>query len=522
MEKQGYPLTFRRTVGILSAASMLSAVCSTGGVSVFAASFSKSDAVTLKNWLTTASPSQIDGDLYDLNEDGQLDARDLALLKQSQLTQEAEPAYVHLNGNSITYEGEHISVNGSTATISASGTYYLNGKLSNGQVIVNVSDEVADAGTVKLFLDGVEMTNASAPCILIENAENTSVNLVENTQNSLSDGKDAPASEVEPAFAVLEAKDDMTIKGEGSLSIHGGEAYGIHCNNDLKINGGQLTVDTGNSDAIRGRTSVKIKDGSIHVDSEGDGVKSTKGAIEISGGTLDIRAGNDALQSETTMELTGGKVRACGDRGLTAGESISLDGCTILATATDEQCANLENTVQPALQISFTKQWSKNNPLTLTDSGKIPIFDENTLKKYRYAVISSPEMENGKSYGLWAGGIAVAHNGQKTFAADTPAAYTDVNNTDHAELLYSDSSRRIRYIRLKSQCRMTAGMISSSIRRTRNTIPAISSLTARHFRMSAFEPRGTVPICSSIRQARINTVSVLKWINMTTIRTIMV
>ena len=401
-------------------------------------SVNKADVLLMQAFLSGQSGSVSDWQAGDLSGDGRLNAADLTLLKRMLLNKPEEPRYIHLKDSGITYEGDHITVSGKTAVIDASGTYYIDGSLTGGQVLVQVPDETADAKTVKLYLNGVNMTNADAPCIMVENAENTSVNLVEGKENTLSDGKEAPASEVEPAFAVLHAKDDLTVKGGGSLTIQAGVAYGIHCNNDLKFNGGAVNVTTGNGDAVRGRTSVTVKDGTLFIDSEGDGIKSTKGSLGITGGTVQIKSGKDALQSETEMDLTGGTVQACGDRGLKAGGKISLDGCTLLATATDNPCENLGATVQPSMQAAFVKQWSKNNPIALTDASGKTVFDLNTLKKYRYAVISAPELRSGTDYELWAGGIQVERNGNRNFAASADANYADVNNTDHAALLYSD------------------------------------------------------------------------------------
>ena len=398
------------------------------------------DVRLLSNWLTVQSTSLNNWQNADYDGNRILDVVDLSMMKKaaakaaSEPEKDPDPAYIHLKGSSITYEGSNISVSGTTATISASGVYYIDGTLSNGQILVNVPDETADSNTVKLFLDGVKMTNGSAPCIMIENAKNTSVNLVENKENTLSDGKSDPAdgaTEVEPEFAVLHAKDDLTIKGEGSLSITAGMQYGIHCNNDLKFNGGSVTVHTGMADGVRGRTSVTVKDGSLTVDAQGDGLKSTKGDLTISGGKVDIKSSKDAIQSETNMELTGGTIRACGDRGLTAGGVAYADGCSLLATASDNPCENLSKAAG-TMQLSFTKQWKKNNPIALTSGGRT-VFDQNTLKKFRYAVVADPALASG-SCKVYAGGIEVVSGGKDTFSGN--AEYTNVNNAENPDLLY--------------------------------------------------------------------------------------
>ncbi|MBR5363230.1 MAG: carbohydrate-binding domain-containing protein [Oscillospiraceae bacterium] len=388
------------------------------------------DVRLLQNFLLTKSGRLSDWQAADFDGNRVLNAADLSLMKREVPEEEPDPAYIHLKGSSISYEGSNVTVSGKTATITASGVYYIDGKLDGGQVIVQVPDESTDTKTVKLYLNGVEMKNSEAPCIMIENAENTSVNLVESKTNTLSDGTDQPTAE-EPAFAVLHAKDDLTIKGVGSLEINAGTQYGIHCNNDLKINGGTLTVTTQSGDAVRGRTSVTVKDGVLNIDTAGDGIKSTKGNMAITGGEIKIKSNKDALQAETDMELTGGTILACGDRGLTAEGSITADGCTLLATATDNACEKLGKSAG-TMQLSFTKEWKKNNPIALLSGGNT-VFDQNTLRKFRYAVVSDPAIASGACK-VYAGGIEVVAGGKDTFSGS--AEYTDVNNAENPDLLY--------------------------------------------------------------------------------------
>ena len=389
------------------------------------------DVRLLQTYLLTKNNTLSNWQAADFDGNRVLNAVDLSLMKRAVPEVEPDPAYIHLKSNSISFEGSNISVSGNTATITASGVYYIDGKLDGGQVIVNIADESVDTKTVKLYLNGVEMRNTGAPCIMIENAENTSVNLVENKTNILSDGTETPTAE-EPAFAVLHAKDDLTIKGDGQLEITAGMQYGIHCNNDLKINGGKISVLTENADAVRGRVSVTVKDGELTVDSQGDGLKATKGEILISGGKVDIKSSKDAIQADTNMELSGGSVRACGDRGLTAAGVVTLDGCSLLATASDNQCENL-GTPANTIALSFTKEWKKNNPIALTSGGST-VFDQNTLRKYRYAIISDPALAG--SCKVYAGGIEVVSGGRDTFSGG--ANYTNVNNAENPDLLYKD------------------------------------------------------------------------------------
>ena len=212
---------------------------------------------------------------------------------------ETDSVYIHLNNTSISVEGDsngYAEVNGSTVTINHSGTYYVDGTLDDGQINVNIADETADPDTVKIFLNGASITGKSDSPFVVTNAEKTSINLVDGTTNTISDGDTAYTS----GNAVIEAKDDLTIKGgdngTGKLIVTANTQDGIVCNNDLKINNADVSVTTLNStsgsktNGINGKTSVDIKGTSVvTVDATSDGIKSTNGNVLIESGKLPSR-----------------------------------------------------------------------------------------------------------------------------------------------------------------------------------------------------------------------------------------
>ncbi len=319
-----------------------------------------------------------------------------------------DTVYIHLNGTSIAVDGDnsgYTAVSGSKVTISHSGTYYIDGTLDDGQIEVNVADEAADPETVKLFLNGASITGKSDSAILITNAENTSINLVDGTENTVTDGDTAYVS----GAAVIEAKDDLTIKGgdlgTGILNVTANTQNGIVCNNDIKVTGGVLNVTalnaTDETNGINGKTSLTVKGGTVNVEAEGDGIKSSKGNVDITDGTVYIKAGNDAVQSETEINISGGTVYAGGDRGLTAVTNVNITGGTVVATATDAQITNLTSANQAAMLLnciacpdSTDGTWKKANSITVGN------LSTTFMKKYSYVLISDASIRAGQSYTL--------------------------------------------------------------------------------------------------------------------------
>ena len=85
-----------------------------------------------------------------------------------------------LEGETIRTEGEGLSVSGSTAVIESGGTYYISGSLTDGQIIVDVSDKEK----VQLVLDGARITCSSSACLLVKNADKVFVTLADGSASA--------------------------------------------------------------------------------------------------------------------------------------------------------------------------------------------------------------------------------------------------------------------------------------------------------------------------------------------------
>ncbi len=222
----------------------------------------------------------------------------------------SDMSYIKLEGDSITFEGSGATVSGSIVTITSAGTYSVSGTLDDGQIIV----ETVDGETVVLVLSGVDITCSTSAPIFVSNAEKTVITLADGTDNYVTDGASYvfEGEEDEPNAAVF-SKDDLTINGNGSLTVNANYNNGIASKDDLKITGGTITVNAVN-DGIKGRDSIAVRDGTITVNAGGDGLQSNndedveKGYILIEGGTLNITAEKDGIQAETRLKISGGNI----------------------------------------------------------------------------------------------------------------------------------------------------------------------------------------------------------------------
>jgi hypothetical protein len=244
----------------------------------------------------------------------------------------AEASYIMLEDDSITLDGEGATVDGSKITITSAGTYSISGTLDDGQIIVDTVDEEI----VRLVLNGAEIACSTSAPIHVINAEKVVITLADSTENYITDGDSYTFedSESDEPNAAIFSKSDLTINGNGSLTVNANYNNGIQSKDELKITGGNIIVNAAN-DGIKGRDCIAIKDGDITVDAGGDGMQSNndedsdKGFVAIEGGTIDITAGEDGIQAETSLVISSGNITiSSGGGSVNSSSNIGEEGNT--------------------------------------------------------------------------------------------------------------------------------------------------------------------------------------------------
>ncbi|WP_309121250.1 carbohydrate-binding domain-containing protein [Paenibacillus sp.] len=205
--------------------------------------------------------------------------------------------------------------------ITAAGTFVLSGKLSDGGVVVEVSNEEK----VRIVLNGADIRNASGPAIEIVEAEKVFLTLQEGSNNVVSDGSTYADTAEDAPNAAVYSKADLVVNGSGSLVVQGNYKDGLTSRDDLKIVSGSIEVHA-TDDGVVGRDLLAVKDGSLTVEAGGDGLKSTndteegRGNIAIEGGAFVIDAGGDGLQAAVSVRVDGGSFDIVSGGGSANGE----------------------------------------------------------------------------------------------------------------------------------------------------------------------------------------------------------
>ena len=237
-----------------------------------------------------------------------------------------------------------VSVENGTITITSGGTYRLTGEYS-GQVKI----EAAKTDTVRLVLDNAKITNSTGAAINVVSAAEAIIYTASGTTNTVADGANYTAIGDDDPDAAIYSTANLTLTGEGSLSVKGAYEEGIHTTGGLVIASGTLEVNAANT-GIKGKDYVDITGGIVNVTAAQDGIKSTNtndesmGFTRLSAGSVTISAGDDGLKAPHTLEISGGTLNIeKSNEGIEAQYINILDGDVTVNSTDDGINASLKD-----------------------------------------------------------------------------------------------------------------------------------------------------------------------------------
>lgn len=234
------------------------------------------------------------------------------------------------------------------------------------------------------------------------------------------------------------AEDDGTSESffymaDGSLTIGTGDD-GIHAESSILIEGG--TIEIGKSYEGLEALTVTIAGGNVDVTASDDGINAaggssnssnafgdgdwggpngggfndggTDGSIVISGGKTHISANGDGIDSNGSVEISGGYTVV---EGPTQGDTSVLDynstgtitGGTFIGTGGAGMAENFSNAENQGIIAVSVDNQSAGTAVTLKDADGNVIAETTPELDYAVVYISTPEMEQGGTYTLTAG-----------------------------------------------------------------------------------------------------------------------
>lgn len=238
------------------------------------------------------------------------------------------------NGISIRFSNDGItaaddsglSIDGTSLTITAAGTYLLSGSCEDGSVKVQ-------KGTtgVALVLDGLTLSSqTTAPLICAKSTEVT-IEAAAETVNTLSDteANNDGSNDSNTENNNAEGNDSETESGNDASSNSTAENAVIKCNDGSQVvlcgtgelilqANGKNGIKSGASTETEGDASLTIRELTLTIDAPVNDAVNAESILNVESGTLEISAGDDALHSDGELNI--------GADG-TDGPSISITSC---------------------------------------------------------------------------------------------------------------------------------------------------------------------------------------------------
>ncbi len=373
---------------------------------------------------------------------------------------ESETA-ITLSEDGAAVSGKGAKVKNDQVQITQAGTYMISGTASDVQLYVETSDE----GAVTLCFDGVSLTNESENALHVEQADEVILELAEGSDNLLQSGTSLPErADDDASGGALFTRDDLTITGDGSLTVNGYVNDGIHANDDVTIESGNLMISAAD-DGIHANEELTIEDGSLTVTDSYEGIEGNR--IYIKGGTIDIassddginayggqnnfgfggpgaastntteetpeliiddgeiylNAGGDGLDSNGDLIVNGGYIVVDGptnsangaiDSGMENGGACEVHGGTVLAIGASGMAETFGNSsTQDSFRVKMSAQ-DADTEIVIRDADGNELFSHTSAKSFSSIVFSSPDLQTGEDYTVTAGDKSVTFTQDET------------------------------------------------------------------------------------------------------------
>ena len=311
--------------------------------------------------------------------------------------------------------------------ITQPGRYILSGKLSRGQIAVDLGEDAEDDpnAVVTLVLNGADITCTVAPAVIFYNVyecgdkdisaanmdtsrAGANVVIADGTVNNITGSYVARIYKPES----VELNEDGTqVEDAKKLHKYDGAFYSKM---SMNVDGdtGVLNINAAN-EGLDTELHLTINGGEVNIVSGNDGINTNEDGVSvttINGGRVNIRVDGatgegDGIDSNGYLVINGGTViaQACSfsaDAGIDSDMGIHINGGTVVATGNmlDHIAGSEQN--YAVFQFAGNQQTEE---VVLKDAAGQMVVQEELENEYSCLVISAPTLEEGE-YTLWLDG----------------------------------------------------------------------------------------------------------------------
>lgn len=319
--------------------------------------------------------------------------------------------------------------------ITKPGTYSVSGKLSKGQIAVDLGEDAEDdeCAVVNLILNGVDINCDVAPAVIFysvyecgnDDEESASkdvdtskaganVIIADDTVNTINGAYVARI--YEPGTVKL-SDDGKSVEDADKLHKYDGAFYSKM---SMNINGdsGVLNINAEN-EGLDSELHLTINGGNININSGNDGINTNEDNVSvttINGGNLKINVNGstgegDGIDSNGWLVINGGTLvaEACSfsaDAGIDSDKGIHINGGTVIATGS--MLDRIEDGGQTYVTFDFAeKQKGSVTALIMKDKDGKEIFNVTPANDYSILIYSTPDLKEG-TYTLWSDGVMLS------------------------------------------------------------------------------------------------------------------
>ena len=326
-------------------------------------------------------------------------------------------------------------------TITQPGEYFLRGKLSAGQIAVDLGEDAKNdpEAVVTLLLCGLDLTCTVAPAIIFYNVyecgdrDNPTMNVDTSAAGAnILIGSDCENVVNGSYVARIYNPDSVVLSADGTeveeaKKLHKYDAA-VYSRMSMNVDGtdggakeGILRIDAEN-EGLDSELHLTINGGTIFIESGNDGINTNEDGVSVTtvnGGTLTIMVTGetgegDGIDSNGWLVLNGGTVAASAcnnsmDAGIDSDMGIHIgEGATVMAFG--HMLDRIEGAEQNYAVFQFGGTQSGEEEIVLKNADGAGIMADALISDYSVLIYSAPILTAGE-YTLWSGDTQLGHSG---------------------------------------------------------------------------------------------------------------
>lgn len=388
-----------------------------------------------------------DGNSYSLTDgttivDGAIFAKsNLVLNGEGTLTVNGNNAHGIVSKDKLTVTGGEYKVNSTK-----SGMYGKDAvKISSADITINAgtdgiksdNDVDTDAGYIYIKDGSFNITsvNDAVQAINVVSIEGGSFTIKTTSTSTALSAKGVKGTvgvSITGGTFVMVTEDD-SVHSDGDIAISAGDLTlssaddGVHANDTLSISGGRIVIQK-SYEGIEA-TNINVSGGYIEINSTDDGMnaaggndsnstatgrpggdmfESGTGSIVVSGGYIIMHNEGDGVDSNGTLEVTGGVIlvdgpQSGGNGSFDYGSSAKITGGVVITLGTSDMAQNFSEATQGSILVNSSSSFAAGTVISLCDDNGNVVLAFTSTKSFRCALFSAPELEKGKTYTFYTG-----------------------------------------------------------------------------------------------------------------------